>query len=192
MQNFNSQRHPFHSASQSEHCRVGSALVPSSLRCLTTFLWIIARRTSALSLFWDYSSEHAPTFLMLLVDRLFLCFRWLQIWKPAKCRGWAQRFFELKVQMVWHLSSSNKTVIKPLFGKVGYLLIFFHFERGRGYRIFWPRQGDISPETMTKDKTPILVFASSSSPCVFAYVLDCLGSRMPAWRIGFRRRYFIL
>lgn len=106
---------------------VTSAFMPCLLRWLTTFLWIISVKTmSGLSHFWDYSSEHCPTFPIPFVDRLFLCFRWLQIWKPDKCRGWVQRFFQLKVQMIWHLSSSNKTVVKLLCGKVVYLLICFH------------------------------------------------------------------
>lgn len=101
--------------------RVTSALLSSGLRCLTKFIWIISvTTTSGLSHFWDYSSEHCPTFQMPFVDRLFLCFRWLQIWKPAKWRGWVWRFFQLKVQMVWHLSSSNKTMIKVMCRKVGY------------------------------------------------------------------------
>lgn len=33
------------------------------------------RRASGLSHFWDYSSEHCPTFQVPFVDRLFLCFR---------------------------------------------------------------------------------------------------------------------
>lgn len=73
---------------------VAFALILSDVRCLTTFLYIISvRTTSGLSHFWDYSSDHSPTFLMPFVDRLFLCFGWLQVWKPAKWRGRVQRFF---------------------------------------------------------------------------------------------------
>lgn len=105
---------------------------------------------------------------MPFVDRLFLYFGWLQIWKPAKQKGWVQRFFHLKVQMVWHLSFLKKTVIK-LCGKVGYNLIFFFFKGGK-HRAFWPSQGNIKlPKTdKCNFKSPVLIFASS--PCVFAFV----------------------
>lgn len=123
IQNFPFWWHPFCNAFQkpfthlSHLHRMTSALVPFGLRCLT-FPWIISvRATSGLSHFWDYSSERCPTFQMPFVDRLFLCFLWLQIWKPAKWRGWVQRFFQLKVQLLWLLSSSNENVIKLLYEK---------------------------------------------------------------------------
>lgn len=155
--------------------RLTSALLSSGLRCLTKFIWVISvTTTSGLSHFWDYSSKHCPTFQMPFVDRLFLCFRWLQIWKPAKWRGWVQRFFQLKVQMVWHLSSTNKTMIKLMCAKVAYFLIFFHFAGGEGHRVFWPSQRSMTPPKIVKCyyKSSVQIFASSLHVFAFTYVLE--------------------
>lgn len=83
--------------------------------------------------------------------------------------------------MLWHLSSSNKILIKLLCVKVGYPLFFFHFEGdGGAHKLFCPTQE--TPPKFTKFITRATY--SSLPVCLVPLHLHmswaCLGRNLPA------------